>query len=883
MSGARNAYAAAVLAVALCAAPAARAQLFSPGPLSKAHEALEGLTGCTQCHIEGGRHDNNKCLACHKEIARRIDAHSGYHNSVRARQCATCHREHRGLKANLIEWTPSKESFNHSLTGWPLLGNHKKPSCNDCHEPRRIDDGSILKLIAKGRRNSMLGLAPKCSICHFDEHRGQEGKSCERCHTPEQKFKSAPLFNHNNRKLTDYRLIGKHRRVQCKECHEQRVDTKTPASSFPKPLDASYMQMKDVPHGQCTACHDDVHRGTFGKGCDRCHTPIDWKVIREGAQDTGFHDKHRFKLRGEHRSVACKSCHGPFRNRPAKFRGLKFARCSDCHIDAHVGQLKNDHGAPRCEDCHTVAGFLPVLFNVDMHDKTRFPLEGSHRTVACGQCHKDEPRLKERVPRSVRIELANQGRPLLVSTARLLMPGIVADPLDARRSGKNRAPADCEGCHEDVHKGQFKKPAGKEGEPHVDKKLCSDCHKMTTFADLSFNHDDSRFPLTGKHKDVDCGACHTPPPARRGEDRVVPYRPLDASCASCHADVHVGQLAKNGVTDCAICHATTGFKPAKFDHDKQSTFPLVGQHKKAKCVSCHAVVKAGKKEIARYKPLPADCAGCHEDEHKHAFDDFNPKLPPPPMAQFARVTKSATDSKCDGCHTPNAWVPAGFAHERTGFPLTGEHAKTRCTSCHGQDYRRRVPATCAACHIDPHAQEFGLMCQSCHDTTVFRGPDFPVDAHRRTNFPLTGRHAALPCDECHIEKRERGFTRAALDCTACHANDARAATAVTVNHSAPPFAGVSCGTCHVPATFTGARFDQHEKCFPISRGVHAPIHCTQCHKALSGAVADGKCDGVPVLCAECHDHAAVIENARHSRVPGYEHKSEKCAGCHQPG
>ena len=114
----------AIVVIALAATTQARAQIFSPGALSTAHEALDGIASCTRCHIEGGKHDRNKCLECHKEIGARVDAGTGYHaaQAVKARECAECHREHRGAKAKLVEWVPSRDNFNHTLAGWPLSG-----------------------------------------------------------------------------------------------------------------------------------------------------------------------------------------------------------------------------------------------------------------------------------------------------------------------------------------------------------------------------------------------------------------------------------------------------------------------------------------------------------------------------------------------------------------------------------------------------------------------------------------------------------------------------------------------------------------------------------------------------------------------------------------
>jgi hypothetical protein len=34
----------------------------------------------------------------------------------------------------------------------------------------------------------------------------------------------------------------------------------------------------------CVSCHnaDDIHAGSFGKQCDRCHVTKDWRTIKTG-------------------------------------------------------------------------------------------------------------------------------------------------------------------------------------------------------------------------------------------------------------------------------------------------------------------------------------------------------------------------------------------------------------------------------------------------------------------------------------------------------------------------------------------------------------------------------------------------------------------------
>lgn len=853
----------------------ARAQLFSPGALSKAHAGLEGIGSCKRCHADGAEHDNRTCLECHKEIGVRLEAARGYHRTVKDKTCAGCHREHRGKNASLIAWTPSEQGFDHGQTGWPLAGAHQKVACKTCHETRRIDDDAVKAIVNRQGRVTFLGLSDKCVRCHFDEHRGQEGTNCLRCHNQET-FERAPRFNHNDRAFSQFALVGKHAQVKCGKCHEPVVDKKTPKDAWPSPVDDTFLQTRGIPHESCVDCHEDPHAGNHGTECARCHTSEGWQTIREdGIQDRNFHDTHAFQLRGAHRSVACKSCHGPFAGKPAVYKGLRFARCADCHADAHVGQLAPAEKAQRCETCHDVNGFLPVVFDRTMHASTRFPLEGSHGAVACRSCHLPDPALRKQIPAAVKRDFARMGRQPRVSITQLAMPAIV---------GTAGALADCAACHDDVHAGQFTRAAGEGSGPRVEKKTCGACHAMTSpFSEPSFKHDDSRFPLTGKHVDVPCAACHVRGKVEGAETDVLVYRSLRLDCASCHADEHVGQLVDvadgtsagipEGAADCQRCHSTTGFKPARFDHDKQSVFRLEGKHRTMKCVGCHQVVDANGKAIAQYKPVPTECGSCHVDQHKRAFDPYYPQL----------ASTTTAEPRCDGCHKAAGWTPASFAHERTGFALTGKHAHARCASCHGSDVTRPLAPSCQGCHQDPHAMEFGLLCGACHTTDTFRGPAFPVDAHRRTGFPLTGRHAILPCDECHTEKREQAFTRVALDCASCHAKDALGASLVTVDHARPPFAGVSCANCHVPQSFWPARFPQHEPCFPLASGTHAKIQCNECHANLPGARFTGTCKGVPVLCTTCHAHAADIENDRHAKVPGYEFKNVKCAACHRDG
>jgi len=94
---------------------------------------------------------------------------------------------------------------------------------------------------------------------------------------------------------------------------------------------------------------------------------------------------------------------------------------------------------------------------------------------------------------------------------------------------------------------------------------------------------------------------------------MVTMRPKRApgDCSDCHRDPHQGQFAAQTMAgdDCAACHTTESFAKVRFDHNRDSRFPLTGAHSKAPCASCHKrePIRAGGPEAIRYKPVATFC------------------------------------------------------------------------------------------------------------------------------------------------------------------------------------------------------------------------------------------------------------------------------------
>jgi hypothetical protein len=862
-------------------ATAARADVFSPGPLSRAHTNLEGLPNCTKCHVAGEQLSEARCLECHSELRARVAEGRGLHGRIpkAERACERCHHEHQGREFALVDWGDGgRKGFDHARAGFALRGAHRKVDCARCHDRRLVSDPAVASVLAKAPdRATLLGAPQACVACHFDEHRGQLGADCARCHG-EERWRPAARFDHVR---TAYRLDGAHAKVRCDRCHP-REDAAAPANVAPRtpPVDAARaVKYRGVAFATCTDCHKDPHVGRFGAACQRCHVVESWRKVTAAAAERAFHEKTRYPLRGAHATAACDACHPPAGEGKRRYRGLAFARCEDCHADAHLGQLAAVEPPPRspagprvraaattppatkgpsCERCHGLDAWLPARFELEDHVTATYPLDGAHRTVGCAKCHPRDPALEKRFPAAERQRLAQRKRPVRVSLARLLVPKA----------------SDCRTCHADPHRGQLDGRMGGDG--------CVACHATASWRQVRFDHAKSRFPLTGKHAQAACASCH-----RRDAAGGTYDRPLPLACAGCHLDPHAGQLARAGETDCARCHETGGWKaPLRFAHAPPFTaFTLDGKHRGLACDKCHPAVRvgagAGARDVRRYRPLPTACAACHVDVHKGAFRRFTVDGASPPLARPVAAGAGAGETRCDACHAVAGWEQVTFDHARTGFVLEGRHREVSCRACHESlDFGAPVPRACGACHRDVHAGRLGGRCDRCHEPLAWRGAAFGPEAHRRTAFPLSGRHSVVACDACHGDRRDRGFSRPTTDCAACHAGDRARANAVFQDHDQ---FGEGCRSCHGTWRFSPASFPDHDACFPIRGGHHSGIRCRDCHSTVPPVVPGGvlACTSGTADCMRCHSCAKMTEE--HREENGFQCDNRRCYECHRFG
>lgn len=266
--------------------------------------------------------------------------------------------------------------------------------------------------------------------------------------------------------------------------------------------------------------------GSFKQDCDLCHSPKAWVPARVSPKFD--HAKYGLALQGAHRETPCRSCHA----------SLDFSKeqsaCVDCHDDVHEGELGSD-----CARCHTTRNFIERARMERMHQLTRFPLTGVHATLDCRTCHDStEP-------------------------GNLTFVNLGSDCVDCHRDDAESAVPDHQdnGFSED----------------------CGQCHRTTAWSPAGFAHADTKFPLTGVHRNLNCAACH-------GEGQ---FTAVASACVDCHRDDYDGTTDPVHVTigfplECQSCHNTTTWQGATFDHAR--FFPIdSGAHAGtwSSCSDCH--------------------------------------------------------------------------------------------------------------------------------------------------------------------------------------------------------------------------------------------------------------------------------------------------------
>ena len=219
--------------------------------------------------------------------------------------------------------------------------------------------------------------------------------------------------------------------------------------------------------------------------------------------------------------------------------------------DLRSGSLRK---TANCSLCHSTINWTGATFD---HSKSSFPLTGAHVAVQCAQCH----------------------------------------------TNNNFAtiPTNCDACHLTLYNQTTNPQHAAAGFPLN----CSICHSTTNWTSATFDHSKTAFPLTGAHTTVACALCHV------GNN----YTTVPTDCYSCHKPEFTGVQNPNHVaaafpTTCALCHNTSTWAGATFNH---TWFPIyTGNHARVwtTCADCHL-------DASNYNSF--SCINCHT--HNEAATD----------------------------------------------------------------------------------------------------------------------------------------------------------------------------------------------------------------------------------------------------------------------
>lgn len=495
--------------------------------------------------------------------------------------------------------------------------------CKQCHAPAGLDQGCLgcHKEIASQLENergyhaylSKSELAGEgCGSCHGEHF----GAGFELVNQESWGAQTQGVFRHPH---VDFQLEGAHERIPCDDCHQDLKENHFRLEEFPgHPRLGSFLGLDQ----QCQSCHQDQHTDGVTGSCAHCHGQETFQP------PVSFDHSEHFPFTGGHDDLQCADCHElPSRSTPPRPFPFPFDKtpgntCDACHQTPH----RTEFSEP-CQTCHAVeedhwTGAAARL-TTDLHQESGFPLHEPHASVACDQCHPTGLSFDERHP-------------------------------DPTAPGYLRHPDTCQGCHEDVHQGQFgERSAG-----------CLSCHEKHRFKPPRFGRSDhaSVFLLQGAHEAVVCTGCHQPDP-----QGVRQFVGTSHECRVCHEDPHAGQFADRVATaDCTACHRSESdtFSMRPFDHQLQTGHELKGAHAKADCEGCHRPHEFPDGRTAqRYVDTPTECSSCHTDIHRGQFRHHE---------------------SCQTCHTSlYRWTVVEFDHNtQARFKLEGAHTEVPCSGCH---------------------------------------------------------------------------------------------------------------------------------------------------------------------------------------------------------
>jgi len=496
---------------------------------------LEGkheVVDCRKCHVPDNIQNSeikkrkNTFLGLEQDC---LSCHDDFHQKTMSNDCISCHD---------MEAFKPVTKFDHNNADFKLLGEHASVDCIECHQ----------ETTRNGKEFQEFSNIPfnDCIDCHSDPHNNQIQGKCMECHTETSfsTFKGKGSFDHSS---TDFTLKGSHIKIDCFTCHDR---TSNPLAVFQDKITTN--------ENNCVKCHKDEHEGKYGNECVKCHGESSFLSLKKM---TFFdHTITDYALEGKHLEVDCKQCHEKRFSTP-----IDFSACNKCHDDYHRSEFAENGVSPDCIECHSLEnGFDYSLFTLEQHQRSSFPLEGAHDATPCFSCH-----VNEEEKRWTFVDLGSE----CIDCHQDLHKGYISEKYypkndcavchindawssvnfdhnltDWPLAGKhnevecrdchfemsdnniiakqtfNKLESKCVHCHENIHDELF----AINGETD-----CIRCHVTDSWYPKNFDHNNTSFPLKGRHEEVACSQCHT---SRILDGKTtIQYKIKKFECIDCHS------------------------------------------------------------------------------------------------------------------------------------------------------------------------------------------------------------------------------------------------------------------------------------------------------------------------------------------------------------
>lgn len=855
---------------------------------------------CTTCHgpnstaqdVKVGHPDmNTDCVSCHGITQFNMGGVFDHRVDASVVRCDTCHTDTNSINA----------------TGKGAATNPSHPTttkdCGVCHGPSKDPLTGLRSFTNIIVDHSLLDPTTRCDTCHGVGNSGADTKKsvnhidtivdCAACHTPGNFLTGT--FDHSVANM-----LG----LSCSGCHDGSKSAGKTVNHIPTALECDSCHAADTPASpnsfkgalvdhsnittNCVSCHDGVIQ--TGKSTNHLPTTADCVSCHTTATPLTF-------IGGtfDHQGVTtCASCHNGVIAIDKTNKGTYLTHipskgeCSECHssTDTLSGQFANKTGFMAdvhlslingCEGCHTKKFFPTTLFpskqlfkveRVVTNDLVPVVVVVGHvpTNQDCNSCHSNDTFLPktpfthngitgncESCHSGDYFFSANaMGKAQVPDPTNNPHPSTTADCGLCHGIGNNFTDGifdhtsivdNCSSCHGEGQTGAVIKMSSKTNPAHVTTSQdCSICHTPGTFKTTVFNHNQIV---------TDCASCHGV--GATGATTTV----LSVPIGKTHVGITDTNTTPPTLQDCSICHNTTAFAGAKYDHTGITT----------NCASCHdGLVALGKN--GTHVPTSDDCSVCHKTTGMKPATFIHTGIVTNCVschdgifAKDKNIGHVATTSDCGSCHTvppttfiangaTNGWIPAGFDH-------SGLSINTRCDSCHG------VTATGMDKKTNPAHWATGFDCRDCHTTATFVGGTWKHDSS-----------SAGTCDICHS--------------TAGGARTWNTNTHISVGTL------IQCDSCHTttawaPFTFKHNPNDTAQARYP---GDHrAAINCVTCHGSTISAPFVYRDDKDPNnkiftpvnVCAACHTRDFRPKGDHNGGENGTVEQNKNCAagGCHR--